>query len=186
MEGHSRRSLLWAAGGATLLGACGGSERSVRRPGVSRQDLALLGDALAFERLEAAFYAQAARQGGPAVLRELAAQERAHARTLERAIRDAGGRPPASGRLALRLPEADGIPRLARRIEEQHAAALLALVPRIANAGLLATALSIHAVEARHVVALRELEGTAPAPAEALGEPVALAEALERVRGWLA
>ena len=43
----------------------------------------------------------------------------------------------------------------------------------------------MHAVEARHVIALRDLAGVALAPTEPFGAPLAAAAALAEVRTWL-
>lgn len=189
-EHASRRSFLWLSG-ALLLGACGGagSQRvGARRPGISREDVAALNEALVFEHLEAGFYRQAARQRGLKAaereqLAELAEQEAAHVATLTRHIRDAGGRPVAAEPGTPVVPEPAEI---ALRLEQLRAAAYLDQVGRIANAGLLAVALSIHAVEARQVVALRALTGRVLGQNEALGEPLAIGTAIERARELLA
>ena len=185
---HPRRAFLLGAA-VVLVGGCGAQERpSARRPGVSRQDVAALNAALAFEHIEAGFYAQAARQPGlgaqeRALLERFAAQEAEHVATLRRSIRDAGGRPVAPG-AGTRVPEEPLDAALA--LEELRAAAYLDQLGAIANAGLLALALSIHAVEARQAVALRGLTGRLPGPSAALGEPLALDTASERARELLA
>jgi hypothetical protein len=189
----SRRSFLrlsGAGGAALLLGACGdaGSQRvSARRPGVSHEDLETLNEALAFEHLEAGFYRQAARQRGLKAaereqLAELAEQEAAHVATLTRSILDAGGRPVAAGPNARTFHDPSEV---ALRLEELRAAAYLDQLGRIANAGWLAVALSIHAVEARQVVALRALTGRVLGQTGALGEPLAIGTAIERARELL-
>lgn len=180
-----RRSLLLATGASALLSACGGDPAAgPERPGVSQADVDLLNQTLAFEHLEVAFYRQAATQHP--VLNALAAQEAAHVAALTRAIRGAGGRPVAAPPGDVRLPERDAMTELALRIEERRAAASLAVVSRLENAGLLALGLSMHVVEARHVIALRELAGVALAPTDAVGVPIAADAALAEVREWLA
>ena len=139
-----RRSLLLASGAGALLAVCGGDSGSPpARPGVTRADIALLNELLAFEHLEAAFYRVAADR-----------DERFAA--------------------------------LALRIEERRAAASLDVVSKLQNAGLLAAGLSMHAVEARHVIALRDVAGVALAPTQTFGAPLAAAAALAEVRTWLA
>ena len=178
-----RRSLLLASGAGALLAACGGDSASPpARPGVTRADIGLLNELLAFEHLEAAFYRAAADRD--ARFADLAGQEAAHVDALTRAVRGAGGRPVAPGG-PLRLPDRDAVPALALRIEERRAAASLDVVSKLENAGLLAAGLSMHAVEARHVIALRDLAGVALAPTEPLGAPLAAAAALAEVRTWL-
>lgn len=178
-----RRSLLLAAGASTLLAACGGDPAAgPDRPGVARADVDRLNQALAFEHLEAAFYRAAAERDER--FAAFAEQEAAHVDALTSAIRGAGGRPVAPAG-EVRLPTGS-LPELALRIEERRAAASLSVMSRLENAGLIATGLSIHAVEARHVIALRELAGVALAPTEAFGAPADPERALEEVRGWLA
>jgi hypothetical protein len=180
-----RRSLLLASGAGALLAACGGDPAAgPDRPGVTQADLARLNQALAFEHLEAAFYRAAAAEL-PA-LAEIAEHEQAHVEALTRAVRGAGGRPVAAPGGTPRLPDRDALPALALRIEERRAAASLAIVSRLENPGLLAAGLAMHAVEARHVIALRDLAGVALAPVDAFGAPTDADAALEEVRGWLA
>ena len=179
-----RRSLLLASGAGALLAACGGDSPSApARPGVIRADIDRLNELLAFEHLEAAFYRAAAAQDPR--LETFATQEAAHVEALTRAVRRAGGRPVAAPREPVRLPERDAIPALALRIEERRAAASLAVVARIENAGLLAAGLSMHAVEARHVIAMRDLAGVALTPTEPFGAPLSAGTALAEVRAWL-
>ena len=180
-----RRSLLLASGAGALLAACGGDSASApARPGVTRADIARLNELLAFEHLEAAFYRAAADRDER--FADLAVQEAAHVAALTRAVRGAGGRPVTAPADRLRLPAGDAVPALALRIEERRAAASLAAVSKLENAGLLAAALSMHAVEARHVIALRDLAGVALAPTEPFGAPLAATAALAEVRAWLA
>jgi hypothetical protein len=177
-----RRSLLLAAGGSALLTACGEDPTAgPDRPGVARADVERLNLALALEHVEAAFYRAAAARDPR--FADLAAQEAEHVDVLTRAVRGAGGRPAAP--VTVRLPDTP-LPELALRIEERRAAASLALVAQLENAGLLAATLSMHAVEARHVIALRELAGVALAPAEPLGQPADPETALADLRSWLA
>ena len=177
-----RRSLLLASGAGALLAACGGDRADEPdRPGVPRADVALLNEALAFEHLEVAFYRAAAARDPR--FADLAAQEAAHVDALTRAIRGAGGRPVAPEG-PVRLPGRGDLAALALRIEERRAAASLAVVSRLANPGLLAAGLAMHAVEARHVIALRDLAGVALAPTEAVGVPADAG--LDEVRSWLA
>ena len=161
-----------------LVGACGADDApGPRRPGVSREDIAALNEALAFEHLEAGFYAQAAQAttahaaSERELLQRFAAQEAEHVATLTRNIRDAGGRPVAAGPSAAARSATRWRPRWRSRSCGRPRTWIS--WARIANAGLLAVALSIHAVEARQAVALRGLTGRLPGPPEALGEPLA-------------
>jgi hypothetical protein len=181
--------VLLASAAAVLVGACGADDGpALRRPGVSREDIALLNAALAFEHLEAGFYAQAARRPGLGtaerdLLERFARQEAEHVATLSRSIRDAGGRPVAADPIG---PGGRDPLQTALALEELRASAYLDHLVGIANAGLLAIGLSIHAVEARQAVALRGLAGRLPGPDGALGEPLAFDTALTRARELVA
>jgi hypothetical protein len=184
---HPRRAFLLGAA-VVLVGGCGAEDSpALRRPGVSREDIEALNAALAFEHLEAGFYAQAVQRPGLSatereLLQRFAAHESAHVATLTRNIRDAGGRPVSAGPSP--PPLRDPL-ETALALEELRAAAYLDQLGAIANVGLLAVALSIHAVEARQVVALRGLTGRVPGQPEALGEPLAYGTAIERARELL-
>ena len=161
-----------------LVGGCGAEDSpALRRPGVSREDIAALNAALAFEHLEAGFYAQAvqrpgsARRSGSCWSGSRRTSRRTWRRSRATSATRAGARsPPGRARRRCRDPLETAL-----ALEELRAAAYLDQLGGIANAGLLAVALSIHAVEARQVVALRGLTGRVPGQPEALGEPLASA-----------
>lgn len=180
----SRKRFLEGLGGAgavgafgLLLGACGDDEEEDRGGAASRgpqdsdaeaeggSDLEIVNFALTLEYVEADFYDQALKSGLlSGDVRDLAAAfaktEQAHVEALEAVASQLGEAvdPPRtdfreflSGQEALVMALA--------RVENLGAAAYLGAAPAIQDRELLATALSIHSVEARHAAALNEVIG---------------------------
>ncbi len=164
-------------GGATLLGALsivpsGGSQSS--------NDVDILNYALTLEYLQAAFYTEAERiraLRGPA--REAAevvgAVERAHVKALRTALGTA-----AVARPTFNFGEVTENQRqflkTAVAFEDLAVGAYKAQAPRLQSKPVLAVAVSIHSVEARHAAWMRRLFGIVPA-AEAFDDPVSKPEA---------
>jgi rubrerythrin len=178
----SRKQFLRMVGGAgaagafaTLVAACGEREvpigQSQADPGTVAQfgpgDVGIVNYALTLEYLEEAFYEKVRESGEitdtPArkLIDEVYSNEFEHARALER-IAEQMGRP-------LRRPKVDfdsvlegGQRRIlveSAKLENLGAAAYLGQAPRISDRMVLASALSIHTVEARHAAAFNELAG---------------------------
>ena len=107
---------------------------------------------------------------------------------LESTIRDLGGRPPEKPRpdfakLLAGGPEA--ILARAADIEDLGAAAYLGQASRIQSEEVLAAALSIHAVEARHAAVLGRRVGRSFVPDGALASPMTSDEVLARASEFL-
>lgn len=215
----SRKRFLrgWGGAGALgafglLVGACGEEEA---QPGGARSDgpqatdtddkggsdLEIVNFALTLEHLEADFYDQALKSGLlTGDVRELAAvfakTERAHIESLEAVARQLGEPvdPPRTdfgefldGQETLLTTLAD--------VENLGAAAYLGVAPDIQDRELLAAALSIHSVEARHAAALNKLIGrsfyaNAPLagsiPHGAFASPMTMQEAKDEIQPFLA
>lgn len=170
--GDSRRDLLKRAlfaGGAVLAGGtlAGGLPRLARSAQSPAQDVQILNFLLELEYLQAAFYAQAAREGGlsgelvefalvvggherehVAVLREILGDEAAEEPTFE--FGDATADPQSFARSALLL-------------EETGTAAYIGQGANLTKE-VVATAAGIVAVEARHTAWVRDMLGVNPAP----------------------
>ncbi len=204
----SRRRFL-ALGGASLagavtLGACGGSEDEeggerggaesfpTSDPGTRRfgeGDVGIANYALTLEYVEADFYAAVAEAdllSGEALelVRRFGEQEDEHVTALTRLIRDAGGKPADKPRTEFPLERAEAVLELAATVEDLGARAYLGQAAFIKDPEILAAALSIHSVEARHAAALAELTGQKPARS-AYAEPATAAEVLESVQPFL-
>jgi rubrerythrin len=173
-----------ATGLAGLLAACGGSQQ----PGASRArglpnsaagerapagkrsggDIDIVNYALTLEYVEARFYKETVDSGmlkkGKAL--ELAKQfgetEQNHVEALEATIKQLGGKRAIAPVTAFESVIAAGpemILMVAATVENLGAAAYLGQAARIESKDILAAALSIHSVEARHAAALNSLIG---------------------------
>jgi Ferritin-like domain len=165
--GDSRADFLRKAslGGAALLGALAVTDEAAAA--TSPNDVAILNYALTLEYLQAAFYTEAEREKA---LRGNAARaaavvgpvERAHVSAFRKALGSAAVKRPAfnfrgtteSQRLFLRTAVA---------FEDLAVAAYKAQAPRLRSPSVLAVAVSIHSVEARHAGWMRRLAGVLPA-----------------------
>lgn len=190
--------MLAAAGAAALLAGCGSTENREARDADGGKtkapgDLAVLSFALTLEYFEADFYERVveenilsgADQDLAKVLRE---NERDHVDALEVAVNGFGGRAPERPRpnfakLLAGGPEA--VLGRAAEIENIGAAAYLGQAGRIQNEDILASALSIHAIEARHAAVLNRRVGLPFVPDGALAAPMTSDEVLSRVAGFL-
>ena len=204
----SRRRFL-GMGGASLVGvlglaACGGSEEEggegggaeafpTSDPGTRRfgeGDVGIANYALTLEYLEAQFYSDVVESdvlSGEALefARRFGEQEQEHVEALTRLIRSAGGRPAKRPRARFPLESAQAVLELAATVEDLGANAYLGQAAFIKDPEILAAALSIHSVEARHAAALAELTGGRPVRG-AYAEPADAATVLEAVRPYLA
>jgi Ferritin-like domain len=161
-----RRELLSRAaiGGGVLVAALALPGRLGAAAG---SDTAILNYALTLEELQAAFYTEAERNRalGPRAaeaVRVVGAVERAHVRALRDVL----------GRAAVRRPlfnfkgtteDEQRFFKTAVAFEDLAVAAYKAQAPRITSPAVLAAAIGIHSVEARHAAWMRRLVGATPA-----------------------
>jgi hypothetical protein len=173
----SRKRFLTMLGGAgagsVLLGGCGGdtpngpaaAERSVDH---TASDLRIVNYLLRLEYVAAAFY-QAVVDGevlqdakASDLVKHLQEAEQEHVDALVATAKSLDGTPATEPKTTFQDTLATGpnaVLATAAAIENLGAAAYLGQVGHIAGKDVLATALSIHSVEARHAVALNELAG---------------------------
>ena len=217
----SRKRFLRGLGGAGALGAFGlvvtacGEDQEEAQRGDARSggaqdtdagdkggnDLEIVNFALTLEYLEADFYDQALTSGLlSGDLRDLAATfgktEQAHVEALEAVASQLGEPvdPPRTDFSAFLKGEETLLAALAD-VENLGAAAYLGAAPAIQDRELLAAALSIHSVEARHAAALNERIGrsfdgeTALAgsmPHGAFASPMSMQEVRDQIQPFLA
>lgn len=173
----SRRRVLTLAGGAAAAGAvaaflaaCGDEGAAEKKvPNIpTADDLSIANYALLLEHLEAGFYAAVVSSGVIAdsalakTVKEIYANEREHVDALAATVEQLGGTPVAA-------PDADfgkvidggqeEVLKVAAEIENLGAAAYLGQAARIQAPDILALALSIHTVEARHAAAINHAAG---------------------------
>ncbi|HEV2820407.1 MAG TPA: ferritin-like domain-containing protein [Solirubrobacteraceae bacterium] len=216
----SRKGFLKGLGGAGSLGAfglllagCGDDEKEEAQRGGAGSpqeidsdnrggsDLEVINFALTLEYLEADFYDQALTSGLlSGDLRDLAAAfgktEQAHVQALEAVASQLGEPvdPPRTDFSAFLEGEETLLAALAD-VENLGAAAYLGAAPAIQDRELLAAALSIHSVEARHAAALNERIGRSfdgetslagSMPHGAFASPLSMQEVMDRVQPFLA
>ena len=182
--GGSRADLLRGAvvGGGALLGALALPERS---RAATANDVDILNYALTLEYLQASFYTETERIGAldtdaaRRAARVLGSVERAHVRALRKVL----------GRSAVRRPffnfqgtteDEQKFLKTAVAFEDLAVAAYKGQAPLINSKEVLAAAVSIHSVEARHAAWMRHLFGIVPAK-NAFDEPASRPEILKIV-----
>jgi hypothetical protein len=184
VAGVSRRDFVRTAiaGGGAVLGALALPREAAA---LSRGDVAILNYALVLEYLQASFYTEAERRGalrGDArrAARVVGAVERAHVRALKGVL---GGRAVKRPFFNFRgtTEDSGAFIRTAVAFEDLGTAAYKGQAPKIESPQILAAAISIHSVEARHAAWIRFLAGVQPA-GDALDEPKSRGETLELVR----
>ncbi|CAN5173268.1 hypothetical protein BH09ACT13_BH09ACT13_03910 [soil metagenome] len=181
----SRHGLLRAAalggGGATVIAL--GKARAAH--GASKRDVEILNYALTLEYLQAAFYTEGERlqKLGPkaaSAARTVGAVERAHVAAFRDALGTAAVARPRFNFKGVTEDERRFL-KTAVAFEDLAVAAYKAQAPKLEDRSLLAVAVSIHSVEARHAAWMRHLFGIRPA-ASAFDEPIEKPEILRIVR----
>jgi hypothetical protein len=136
-------------------------------------DLGILGYALTLEYLETQFYADAAKSGKLSV------------KALEATIKKLGGKLPAKPEAKFPLESEKSILKLAASVENLGANAYLGQAGNIKDKEVLAAALSIHSVEARHAAVLNSVLGKDITPDGAFSKPASADEVLAAVKPFL-
>jgi rubrerythrin len=221
----SRRSFLRMSGAGAagalgvLIAACGGDKQSGSAAGKpasadkdgsstaamsAKRDLDILNYALTLEYVEADFYDQVLASGAiedkaiVELAKEIGEHERQHVDALAATVEKLGGTPAMKPRTAFESVLSAGPTKIletAATVENLGAAAYLGQAGRIKDREILAAALSIHTVEARHAAALNQLVGRdfrAGSPLEgslpdgAFAAPMSMEQVLLRVKPFLA
>jgi hypothetical protein len=199
--------LLGSAGaasfGAFVIAACGGSKKSsaTTSSGAAAAaattsssngagDLAIVNYALTLEYLEADFYAKVVAAGlfsGKVgmLISDFAHQEAEHVEALKGTALKLGGTPAAKPKAKFPINSASQVAQLAYTVENLGAAAYLGQAASIQSTEVLAAALAIHSVEARHAAALATLVKKSPTPQGAFGVPADMPTVLAAVKPFL-
>ena len=134
----------------------------------AKGDIAILNYALTLEFLEAEFYAKVIDSGlvkdkkVAAIATKFGETEQEHVDALKATITKLGGKPVSAPKTKFEETIDKGLMTVletAADVENLGAAAYLGAAGRIKNKDVLAAALSIHSVEARHAAALNQLLG---------------------------
>ena len=192
-----------AAAFSIFLAACGedeerqqsmqGGQSSPSSQGSARQDLEIVQYALTLEYLEADFYDAVIDAGviKDRALGQVATRirdnEREHVEVLAATVKKLGGRPKRPKTTFKSV--IDGGPKkvleTAATVENLGAAAYLGQGGRIKSKEVLAAALSIHSIEARHAAALNRAVGKTIVPDGAFAKPASMSEVLPKVKPFL-
>ena len=202
MAGKSMGAGVAATGLATFIAACGGSSKSSSSSagGASTQsgttssgsggDLAIVNYALTLEYLEAQFYDKvvASHLFHGAVLSTLKTfreEEHQHVTALHKVAMSLGT-PAAKPTGNFPLKSAAAVATLAATVENLGAAAYLGQAGNIKSKEILAAALAIHTVEARHAATLNTVLKMSPTPDGAFAKPKSMSEVLAAVKPFIA
>jgi rubrerythrin len=205
LDSVSRRKFIAVGGGtslAALLAACGGGGSSttmVTNAGNGKEsetaafgkgDIGILNYALTLEYLETAFYEEVVKSGlfkgeELAVLKKFGAEEKQHVEALSGTVKKLGGKPAPKPKAEFPLKNAKSVAELAGTVENLGAAAYLGQAPNIESPEVLAAALSIHSVEARHAATLNTLLKQPITPNGAFGAPADVATVLKSVEPFI-
>jgi rubrerythrin len=199
-----------AAGALSLLiAACGGDDEDSGGSGSATSteesmssargsaagDIEIVNYALTLEYLEADFYAQVIESGAVTdkkiaeLAKSIGENEQAHVDVLKSTVQKLGGKPAAKPTTKFDEVLAGGpemILTTAATVENLGAAAYLGQAGNIKSKEVLAAALSIHSVEARHAAALNTLVGKTVVPDGAFAKPASKEEVLKQVQPFIA
>jgi Ferritin-like domain len=193
-----------ASFGAFVLAACGSSssssnstatKASAAATGTSNSsgtsDVAILNYALTLEYLETEFYAKVIAAGlfsgkVGSLVKSFGAQEASHVVALKGAVVKFGGTPVAKPVGKFPITSASQVAELAYTVENLGAAAYLGQAANIQSPEVLASALAIHSVEARHAATFGTLVKKPVTPNGAFAKPADMSMVLAAVKPFLA
>jgi rubrerythrin len=200
MVGRNVGGAAAASSFAVFLAACGSSKKSsttastpttaTTSGGPNAGDIAIVNYALTLEYLETEFYKKVVKSGlfsGPtqSLLQTIAGQEQTHIDALKHAAVTLGGTPAAKVVGKFPVTSAAQVAKLAATVENLGASAYLGQAGNIVNPEILAAALSIHTVEARHAAILNTLNKLSITPDGAFAKPADMSTVLAAVAPFL-
>lgn len=189
-----------ASFGAFVVAACGSSKSSstgsattttgTTSASATATDIGILNYALTLEYLETEFYAKvlaAKLYTGKvgALLADFGREEKTHVEALKGAVEKMGGAPAANPNGKFPIENATQVAELAYTVENLGAAAYLGQAPLIQSPEVLATALAIHTVEARHAATLGTLVKKSLTPDGAFAKPASMETVLAAIKPFL-
>src|ERR1700727_2663052 len=191
-----------ASFGAFVLAACGSSSSSsstkssatataaTTTASSSSGDVAILNYALTLEYLESEFYSKVIAANlftGKVgeLLQKFGSQEDSHVTGLKAAVSKLGGTPVEDPHGKFPIKSAPQVALLAYTVENLGAAAYLGQAAKIQSPEVLASALAIHSVEARHAATLGTLVKKSVTPQGAFATPAEMSTVLAAVKPFL-
>ncbi|HEX2016269.1 MAG TPA: ferritin-like domain-containing protein [Solirubrobacteraceae bacterium] len=154
-------------------------------------DLAIANYALTLEYLETEFYEKVVASGlfsgaQASLIKKFGHEEQQHVDALISLIKAKGGTPAAKPTGKFPIKSAAGVVKLAATVENLGANAYLGQAPNIKDKDVLAAALSIHTVEARHAATLQTLLKQPISPDGAFAKPADMKTVLAAVKPFIA
>jgi len=192
-----------ASFGAFVLAACGSSSSSSSKSASTAAatptsttassatgDIGILNYALTLEYLETEFYSKVVSAGlfkgkVGSLIKTFGAQEASHVAALKAAVTKLGGTPAADPMGKFPITSATQVAELAYTVENLGAAAYLGQAAKIQSPEVLASALAIHSVEARHAATLGTLVKKSVTPQGAFATPADMSTVLAAVKPFL-
>lgn len=173
----------------TASGASSTASGSASSSAMSSGDLAIVNYALTLEYLESQFYAKVAASGlfsgrTLTTLKSFGAEEEQHVLALHK-VAASLGTPATKPQAKFPLTSASSVAHLAATVENIGAAAYLGQAPRIHSKEILAAALAIHTIEARHAATLNTLIHASPTPQGAFAKPMSMQQVLAAVKPFI-
>ena len=183
--GSSGKSSTTATTASTAAGAASASSSS------HAGDIAILNYALTLEYLETEFYekvvaASLFKGKVGSLVKGFGEQEKTHVEAIKGTVEKLGGTPAAKPEGKFPIGNAHQVAELAYTVENLGAAAYLGQAAKIQNPEVLAAALAIHSVEARHAATLGTLVKKSLTPDGAFAKPADMATVLAAVKPFLA
>jgi rubrerythrin len=191
-----------ASFGAFVLAACGSSKKAATTTAATTTaaatpassgsgDVSIVNYALTLEYLETEFYEKVVAAGlfkgkTASMLKDFGAQEATHVEALKGTVTKLGGTPAAKPAAKFPIENAMQVAELAYTVENLGAAAYLGQAGKIQNEEVLAAALAIHSVEARHAATLGTLVKKSITPDGAFAKPADMSTVLAAVKPFLA
>jgi rubrerythrin len=191
-----------ASFGAFVLAACGSSSSSSKSASTAAAtptsttassatgDIGILNYALTLEYLETEFYSKVVSAGlfkgkVGSLIKTFGAQEASHVAALKAAVTKLGGMPAADPMGKFPITSATQVAELAYTVENLGASAYLGQAAKIQSPEVLASALAIHSVEARHAATLGTLVKKSVTPQGAFATPADMSTVLAAVKPFL-
>jgi hypothetical protein len=170
---------------AAFIAACGSSSSAS-----SSSDLHIVNYALTLEYLESQFYAKVIKSGlfhgkNLSVIKRFGAEEHQHVEALHKVAKGLG-KPAHEPKGKFPIHNAAQVAKLAGAVENLGAAAYLGQAGRIHSKEILAAALSIHSIEARHAATINLVLMKSPTPNGAFAKPASMKEVLKAVKPYIA
>jgi hypothetical protein len=179
-----------SAAGTSSAAAAGTGTASSSSSAAASGDLAIVNYALTLEYLESQFYAKVVKSGlfhgtDLSVLKTFGAEESQHVIALKKVAMSLGTpAPEPTGKFPIHT--AAQVTALAAAVENLGASAYLGQAGNIKSREILAAALAIHTIEARHAATLNLLLKKSPTPDGAFAKPMSMAQVLAVVKPFIA